>query len=117
MLTRRRLAGVLAASALTPGLLAHAARAQAWPSRAVRVICPVAPGGSIDAVTRLVAARLAEIWRQQVVVENRTGGSNNIAAAAIAQGVQVVGSSMSVSLSVDMQVALYSQWGIHCTAE
>ena len=85
MLTRRRLAGVLAASALTPGLLAHPARAQAWPSRAVRVICPVAPGGSIDAVTRLVAGRLAEIWRQQVVVENRTGGSNNIAAEAVAR--------------------------------
>jgi tripartite-type tricarboxylate transporter receptor subunit TctC len=85
MLTRRRVAGVLAASALTPGLLARAARAQAWPSRAVRVICPVAPGGSIDAVTRLVAGRLAEIWRQQVVVENRTGGSNNIAAEAVAR--------------------------------
>jgi tripartite-type tricarboxylate transporter receptor subunit TctC len=85
MLTRRRLAGVLAASALTSGMRTSPARAQAWPSRGVRVICPVAPGGSIDAVTRLVAGRLAEIWRQQVVVENRTGGSNNIAAEAVAR--------------------------------
>jgi tripartite-type tricarboxylate transporter receptor subunit TctC len=51
----------------------------------VRVICPVAPGGSIDAVTRLVAGRLSEIWRQQVVVETRTGGSKNIAAEAVAR--------------------------------
>jgi tripartite-type tricarboxylate transporter receptor subunit TctC len=63
-----------------------AARAQAsFPNRVVRVICPIAAGGGIDAVTRLVASRLAEIWRQQVVVENRTGGSNNIAAEAVAR--------------------------------
>jgi tripartite-type tricarboxylate transporter receptor subunit TctC len=51
----------------------------------VRLICPIAAGGGIDAVTRVVASRLAEIWRQQVVVENRTGGSNNIAAEAVAR--------------------------------
>ena len=56
-----------------------------FPNRVVRVICPIAAGGGIDAVTRLVANRLAEIWRQQVVVENRTGGSNNIAAEAVAR--------------------------------
>jgi len=49
------------------------------------MICPIAAGGGIDAVTRLVAARLSEIWRQQVVVENRTGGSGNIAAEAVAR--------------------------------
>jgi len=51
----------------------------------VRIICPVAAGGAIDAVTRLVAGRLSDIWRQQVVVENRTGGGNNIAAEAVAR--------------------------------
>ena len=51
----------------------------------MRVICPVASGGGIDAVTRLVAGRLSDIWRQQVVVENRTGGSNNIAAEVVAR--------------------------------
>jgi tripartite-type tricarboxylate transporter receptor subunit TctC len=59
--------------------------AQAWPNRAVRVICPIAAGGSIDAVARLVAGRLSEIWRQQVVVENRTGGGVSIAAEAVAR--------------------------------
>jgi len=61
------------------------AQAQPWPNRLVRIVCPIAPGGGIDAVTRLVAARLSEIWRQQVVVENRTGGGNNIAAEAVAR--------------------------------
>jgi tripartite-type tricarboxylate transporter receptor subunit TctC len=90
MLSRRRLAGYLAASALAPDLIVRSAWAQApspsdWPNRVVRIICPVAAGGAIDAVTRLVAGRLSEIWRQQVVVENRTGGSNNIAAEAVAR--------------------------------
>ncbi len=51
----------------------------------MRVICPIAAGGSIDAVARLVAGRFSEIWRQQVVVENRTGGGVSIAAEAVAR--------------------------------
>jgi tripartite-type tricarboxylate transporter receptor subunit TctC len=89
VITRRRLAGYFAASALAQSVLARSAFAQAlpqsWPNRPVRMICPVAAGGGIDAVTRLVAARLSEIWRQQVVVENRTGGGGNIAAEAAAR--------------------------------
>ena len=88
MFTRRGVAGVLLTSALTHRGMLRAARAQpaqSWPSRGVRIICPVAAGGAIDAVTRVAAARLSEIWRQQVVVENRTGGSNNIAAEAAAR--------------------------------
>src|SRR5262245_61749921 len=90
MLSRRRFAGYLAASALAsdgivPRALAQAPAPPAWPNHVVRIICPVAAGGAIDAVTRLVAGRLSDIWRQQVVVENRTGGSNNIAAEAVAR--------------------------------
>jgi tripartite-type tricarboxylate transporter receptor subunit TctC len=80
MLDRRCFLGLAAASAL-----ASPAAGQAWPTRAVRVICPIAAGGSIDAVARLVAGRFSEIWRQQVVVENRTGGGVGIAAEAVAR--------------------------------
>jgi tripartite-type tricarboxylate transporter receptor subunit TctC len=86
-INRRHLIG-LGASVLVPVAVGRKALAQAppvWPNRVVRVICPIAAGGGIDAVTRLVAGRLSEIWRQQVVVENRTGGSNNIAAEAVAR--------------------------------
>ncbi len=93
MLTRRRFAGLFAASALPSGLLAGPVlaqssaqtSAQAWPTRVVRVICPIAAGGAIDAVARLIAGRLSEAWAQQVVVENRTGGGVNIAAEAVAR--------------------------------
>ena len=90
MLDRRRFLGLTAASALASPVAAQTSLApnsiaQAWPARAVRVICPIAAGGSIDAVARLVAGRFSEIWRQQVVVENRTGGGVSIAAEAVAR--------------------------------
>jgi len=62
-----------------------AGRAQRWPSQVVRIICPIAAGGGIDATARIVAARLSEIWGQQVVVENKTGASGNIAAEFVAR--------------------------------
>jgi tripartite-type tricarboxylate transporter receptor subunit TctC len=50
----------------------------------VRVICPVAAGGGIDATARILGARLSDVWGQQVVVESKTGASGNIAAEFVA---------------------------------
>ncbi|MDO9498850.1 tripartite tricarboxylate transporter substrate binding protein [Falsiroseomonas sp.] len=72
---RRHLLAALAAPALVPGL----ARAQAaWPSRAITLVVPWAPGGSNDVVARLVAPILTEQLGQSVVVENRAGGGGSI---------------------------------------
>ncbi len=54
-------------------LPAAPANAQSWPQRAVRVIVPLPPGIPTDLVCRLFADRLAERWRQPMVVENRQG--------------------------------------------
>jgi tripartite-type tricarboxylate transporter receptor subunit TctC len=78
MMHRRHLLRLSAAWLLVPGLVGRAAVAQAWPRRAVRLIVPFAPGGSTDAVARIVANRLSEVWGQQMVVENRGGGASNI---------------------------------------
>ena len=51
--------------------IAHAQ--QSFPSRPVRLIVPFTPGAINDLIARLLAARLAEGWRQQVVVDNRPG--------------------------------------------
>ena len=48
-------------------------RAQTYPERAVRIISPYPPGGSVDLMARVLAAKLAEVWGSSVIVENRSG--------------------------------------------
>src|SRR6187455_1353971 len=84
MLTRRRFNRLAAASALVPALGGNAL-AQNWPNRVVRLVVPFTPGGGIDAVGRIVGARLSEIWGQQVVVENKPGAGGNIASEFVAR--------------------------------
>src|SRR5215470_19156985 len=80
MLNRRRFVA-LAAGALP----LRSARAQAWPNRFVRLIVPFPPGGGTDAIARVIAGKLSEIWGQQMVVENRGGGGANIGHEAVAR--------------------------------
>jgi tripartite-type tricarboxylate transporter receptor subunit TctC len=61
------------------------ARAEDYPSQAVRVLVGFAAGGAPDTLARTVGQRLAERWRQPVVVENRVGAQGNIAMAAVAK--------------------------------
>ncbi|HEX2545084.1 MAG TPA: tripartite tricarboxylate transporter substrate binding protein [Ramlibacter sp.] len=72
------LAGCLAVASL-------AAAAQAWPARPVKVIIPFPPGGTLDAVGRQLAQKLAEQLGQPFVVENRPGGNGTIGADAVAK--------------------------------
>jgi tripartite-type tricarboxylate transporter receptor subunit TctC len=67
-------------------LAAFAARAQdetRYPQRAVKIVVNVAPGGGVDATARVIAQKLGERFGQTFVVENRGGGSGNIAAEAV----------------------------------
>lgn len=60
------------------GLFAAEASAQAYPERPIRFILPYSPGGSYDAVARLIGQALTDAWRQQVVVDNRPGAAGRI---------------------------------------
>jgi len=82
-MSRRRLLRLAAAAALAPAW-ARSARSQAWPSRVVRIIVGFPPGGGADAVSRIIASRLSELWSQQVIVENKPGAGSNLAFDAVA---------------------------------
>ena len=56
-----------------------------WPSKPIRMIVPFPPGGSTDAIVRIVAPKLGERLGQQVVVDNRPGAGGNIGLAALAK--------------------------------
>ena len=72
--------------AVALALLATPAAAQSdanYPNRQIRIIVSVAAGGGVDLSARIAANLLQRQWGQSVVVENRTGGSSNIAAEAV----------------------------------
>ncbi len=70
----RRGALALGLSAPLIGRARIAGAEPAWPTRPVRIIVPFPPGQAADIFTRLLAERLTETWKQQVVVENKAGG-------------------------------------------
>jgi len=80
----RRAACTLIGASLT-GLGGTAAAQGAWPSRPIRLIVTFPPGGLLDVVSRMLAPRLAEIFGQQVVVENRPGANGNIGGEVVAR--------------------------------
>ena len=59
-------------------LIVAGAFAADFPAKAVRIITPFPPGGSVDLVARLFAADMSKTWGQQVIVDNRAGASGNI---------------------------------------
>src|SRR5262245_17511957 len=66
-------------------MFTFAVHAQGFPERPVKIIVPLTPGGSPDTIARALAQGLQAAWNQPVVVENRTGGSQNIGADAVAK--------------------------------
>jgi tripartite-type tricarboxylate transporter receptor subunit TctC len=85
MNVRRRDLLRLATGAAALSTMLPAAWAQPYPSRYLRLVIPFPPGGSADPVARVLAARLSDMWGQQVVAENKGGAGGNIAAQTVAQ--------------------------------
>src|SRR6266852_9252894 len=81
-LPRRRFLHLAAGAAALPAV-SRFARAQAYPTRPVRVIVGFAPGGPADILARLMGQWLSERLGQQFVIENRPGAGGNIAAEAV----------------------------------
>ena len=74
----RRAAGAAILSVFASGLVASGARAQAYPSKPIRIVVPTGAGGITDIVARIVGARLSERVGQPVMIDNRPGASGII---------------------------------------
>ncbi len=74
----RRAAGAAILSVVASGLVASGARAQAYPSKPIRIVVPTGAGGITDIVARIVGARLSERVGQPVMIDNRPGASGII---------------------------------------
>jgi tripartite-type tricarboxylate transporter receptor subunit TctC len=80
--TRRATLRLATAAVALPALL-RLASAQAYPSRPVRIIVPVPPGGALDILARLTGQWLADHLGHPFVIENRPGGGTNIGVEAV----------------------------------
>ncbi|HTD89161.1 MAG TPA: tripartite tricarboxylate transporter substrate-binding protein, partial [Burkholderiales bacterium] len=78
--TRQRLG-----AAMLMGVLPAFAAEPVFPTRLVRIIVPLAPGGGTDNLTRIMAPRLTELLGQQVVVENRPGAGGQTGTEFVAK--------------------------------
>jgi tripartite-type tricarboxylate transporter receptor subunit TctC len=81
---RRRFIALGGAALAAPAFM-RGARAENYPVRFVRLVVPFPPGGAVDGAARIIAARLSEMWGQQMVIENRPGAGGNVAAQAVLQ--------------------------------
>src|SRR5438105_4616094 len=104
-LPRRRFLHLAAGAAALPAL-SRLARAQAYPTRPVRIIVGSTAGDGIDIVARLIGQWLSERLGQSFVVENRTGASGTFAAEAVvrasADGYTLLLNSMSSVISATL---------------
>ena len=104
-LSRRRVLHLAAGAAALP-TLPRIARAQAYPSRPVRIIVPFAPGGANDIAARVIGQWLSERLGQQFLIENRAGGGGNIGIEAVVRApadgytLLVVGSTAAINATL-----------------
>ncbi|MEI6302911.1 MAG: tripartite tricarboxylate transporter substrate binding protein [Betaproteobacteria bacterium] len=84
-ITSRTAALALTLLCLAYSVSGFAQGARTYPDKPVRIIVGYSPGGLPDTIARVVAQRLGEVWKQQVIVDNRPGANGLVGAEAVAR--------------------------------
>lgn len=83
-----------------------AACAQSYPTKPVRLVVPFPPGGGVDATARVLSQKLSETWKQQLLVDNRTGAGTTIgteiAARAASDGYTLLLTNNALAISAGL---------------
>ncbi|WP_307579782.1 Bug family tripartite tricarboxylate transporter substrate binding protein [Variovorax paradoxus] len=95
--------------ALALSLAAGAAFAQAWPSKPITVIVPFPPGGPTDVATRIVAQKMSQGLKQNILIDNRSGASGTIGAAVAAKAAPDGYTFMMLATPTLLAAHLYGQ--------
>jgi tripartite-type tricarboxylate transporter receptor subunit TctC len=111
MTLRRRTFLHLAAGAAALPAVSQLARAQAWPSRPVRIIVGFPPGGATDIQARLMGQWLSDRLGQQFIIENRPGASGNIGTEAVVRSPADGYTLLQIVTPNAISAALYSNLG------
>ena len=113
--TKRWLHLILAVCAMGA---ASVGQAQSYPTKPVRIIVSLAPGGAVDVMARLVAQKLTQRLGQPFVVENRAGAGGMLAAQAVAKSpadgyTLLVGANQEITITPNMHdsMPLYTASG------
>ncbi len=107
---------VLAALGLASALLAqvaHAADASNYPNKPVRMIVGYAPGGGSDIMGRFIGQELTRLLGQQMVIENRPGAAQNVAAEYVAKGPADGYTLFMSSAAHGVNISLYPKINYH----
>ena len=99
----------LAAGAAAFPLVGRVAWAQAYPTRPVRIIVPVAPGGALDIIARIVGQQLSGRLGQPFVIENRPGAGTNIGIEAAVRAPADGYTLLLIPQSVTTNATLYDK--------
>jgi len=79
-----------------------------YPAKPIRIVCPAAPGGISDLLSRIAAQRLAPVYGQPVLVENRTGSGGHVAGDLVAKSAPDGYTLLQATIAHNAAYAMYS---------
>lgn len=109
----RILAALAAALAALSGTAQAADAAASYPSKPVRLVVGYAPGGGSDIMGRFIGQELTRLLGQQMIVENRPGAAQNVAAELVARGPADGYTLFMSSAALGVNISLYPKLGYH----